>query len=65
MAKSKKRSPGPLIDELSSIELAEIGLTLNIIGDIFGLLSIVKAKEEMQALAQSASKSKSKKPPRS
>ncbi|WP_422656814.1 hypothetical protein ACK8P5_13595 [Paenibacillus sp. EC2-1] len=45
MAKPRKKSNATL-EELSSIELAKIGLTLAAIGDVIGYLSIVKAEEE-------------------
>ncbi|MCJ8013494.1 hypothetical protein MUG84_17345 [Paenibacillus sp. KQZ6P-2] len=44
MAKPKRNASK--IEDLSSIELAKIGLTLNVIGDIFGFFSIIKAEQE-------------------
>ncbi|KKC46479.1 MULTISPECIES: hypothetical protein [Paenibacillus] len=40
------------IDEFSSLDLAKIGLTLNVIGDIFGYFSILKGEEELKSLAE-------------
>lgn len=40
-----------MIEELTSLDLAKIGLTLNVIGDIFGYLSIIKGEEEEANLA--------------
>ncbi len=39
-------------NELSSLDLAKIGLTLNVIGDLFGYFSIIKAQEELQGLEE-------------
>ncbi|MEC0094370.1 hypothetical protein [Paenibacillus macquariensis] len=47
MAKAKRNVS--LIEDLSSLELAKIGLTLNVIGDIFGFFSIIKAEEEEES----------------
>ncbi|WP_236703512.1 hypothetical protein [Paenibacillus xylanivorans] len=49
MAKGKRNNL--MIEELTSLELAKIGLTLNVIGDILGYISIIKAEEEAANLA--------------
>ncbi|MBB6669108.1 hypothetical protein [Cohnella nanjingensis] len=56
-----KKKTGALLDELSSIDLAEIGLTLNLIGDLFGYLSIVKAKEDAFLMEQARTSNKKEK----
>lgn len=43
---AKVKRNAPLIEDLSSLELAKIGLTLAVIGDIFGYFSIIKAERE-------------------
>ncbi|BFH62396.1 hypothetical protein [Paenibacillus azoreducens] len=47
MAKRKRNVAS--IEDLSSLELAKIGLTLAAIGDIISFLSIIKAEEEEAA----------------
>jgi hypothetical protein len=46
---AKPKRNASLIEDLSSLELAKIGLTLNVIGDTFGYLSIIKAEEEAKS----------------
>ncbi|QID16070.1 MULTISPECIES: hypothetical protein [unclassified Paenibacillus] len=49
---AKPRQNTLLTNELSSLDLAKIGLTLNVIGDLFGYFSIIKAEEELQSLEE-------------
>ncbi|WP_459966617.1 hypothetical protein [Paenibacillus sp. JCM 10914] len=43
---SKPRKNVSLLEDLSSLELAKIGLTFAVIGDIIGYIAILKAEEE-------------------
>jgi|GEM_PF-5608707 hypothetical protein len=54
VAKGKRNNL--MIEELTSLDLAKIGLTLNVIGDIFGYFSILKGEEEAANLAADTNK---------
>ncbi|MCJ8012245.1 hypothetical protein MUG84_10925 [Paenibacillus sp. KQZ6P-2] len=54
MAKVKRNVSS--IEELSSLELAKIGLTFAVIGDIFGYISIIKAEREEETRSAESSK---------
>jgi hypothetical protein len=51
-----RRNNNLMMEELTSLDLAKIGLTLNVIGDILGYLSIIKVEEEAANLATDSNK---------